>query len=420
MHLVDEAAVKAAEVLKRCVHPRGFKAAAHYYPQVWARDGIIAMLGALTTDEAELIDAARATLATLAEFQCAETGRIAHFVPLDQPAIEVPINESFDSNLWYVIGHDLLFRKTGDRGFLARALPSIEEAIRWARFMDHNNDGLLECPPCCDWADTWDHNSHNLNVNVLYAAALASMIRIMQTLGGDASVYAARRERLIDMVQANFWIGHSEQREARYARCRPGHLENTHAINAAIQWTSDFFFPYLPLKEAAPRRLDTMGNLAAILVDVAARDQADRILNFIEERGVAQPFPVRVCYPVVTAGDPAYHRYYENRGYCMEHTGHNGGIWPFVGGFYVASLVKAGRIADAEQQLIRLAELNRLPAGRNDNPHWTPDWGFGEHHHGRTGRCIGAQWQAWSAGMYLYAVDAVRQLRCFGWEQALA
>jgi len=39
---------------------------------------------------------------------------------------------------------------------------------------------------------------------------------------------------------------------------------------------------------------------------------------------------------------------------------HNGGIWPFVGGFYVAALVKAGQHDRAARVLEKLAEVNRL------------------------------------------------------------
>jgi len=78
------------------------------------------------------------------------------------------------------------------------------------------------------------------------------------------------------------------------------------------------------------------------------------------------------------------------------HHYHNGGVWPFLGGFYVAALVKAGRLDAAAQALQRLAELNQ--AGR-----------FNEWHHGQTGAPMGAEDQAWSAGMYLFASESVKR-----------
>lgn len=72
-----------------------------------------------------------------------------------------------------------------------------------------------------------------------------------------------------------------------------------------------------------------------------------------------------------------------------------------VGGFYVAALVKAGRPAEAERQLARLAEANRQGLHQ--------EWEFNEFLHGQTGRPMGAIGNAWSAGMYVYAYAAVQK-----------
>lgn len=410
MSLIDTAVEKAIEVLRACAHARGFKAAVRYYDQVWARDGVITLLGAMATDDTELHECARRTLESLAEFQCAEMGRIPNYIPLGTGEVQLPINEAYDSNLWYVIGHGAYYAKTGDIEFAEHSRESLVASMRWARFMDSNDDGLMECPPCCDWKDTWDNSYHNLNVNVLHAEALRCMGEMDEALGREPDMWRKQRRLVIDRINANFWVGHEEEREREYAaHHRPGHLRNNYDINRAVNWISDFYFPHLPMKDPAPRRLDTMGNVGAILFGVADEVQSARILDYIHERGVAEPYPIRVTYPIVRPGDPVYHGYYQNRGYCAEDTGHNGGIWAFVGGFYVAALASVGRLEEARHQLENLAALNRLPASRTDNPEYLEEWGFCEHHHGVTGRGIGAQGQAWSAGMYLYARRAVEE-----------
>jgi glycogen debranching enzyme len=78
----------------------------------------------------------------------------------------------------------------------------------------------------------------------------------------------------------------------------------------------------------------------------------------------------------------------------IPHHYHNGGVWPFIGGFYVAALVRAGRIDSAGRAFDRLTELNR--AGE-----------FNEWHHGETLQPMGVACQAWSAGMYLFARECV-------------
>ncbi|MCB0148331.1 MAG: glycogen debranching protein, partial [Caldilineaceae bacterium] len=79
---------------------------------------------------------------------------------------------------------------------------------------------------------------------------------------------------------------------------------------------------------------------------------------------------------------------------------HNGGIWPMVGGFHVAALVRHGWQHHAEQMLASLAEANRQGT--------THDWAFNEWLHGTSGHPMGYEQQAWSAAMFLYAEHAVR------------
>ncbi len=80
---------------------------------------------------------------------------------------------------------------------------------------------------------------------------------------------------------------------------------------------------------------------------------------------------------------------------------HNGGIWAFLGGFYVAALVAADRQEYALEQLGKLVELNRQ--GINQ------EWEFNEWAHGQSGRPMGFARQSWSAAMYIFAYDAVTQ-----------
>ncbi len=69
--LLKEARQQALESLRRCLTPHGFRASALAagYPQIWARDSIIAFLGAATTDDPELLAAGRASLETMRTYQ---------------------------------------------------------------------------------------------------------------------------------------------------------------------------------------------------------------------------------------------------------------------------------------------------------------------------------------------------------------
>ena len=67
----------------------------------------------------------------------------------------------------------------------------------------------------------------------------------------------------------------------------------------------------------------------------------------------------------------------------------------------MAALVRAGRMEKAREALYKLAQADRL--GRKD------EWEFNEWLHGVTGEPKGSPDQAWSAGMYIYAYNCVKQ-----------
>jgi len=88
-------------------------------------------------------------------------------------------------------------------------------------------------------------------------------------------------------------------------------------------------------------------------------------------------------------------------GEYTRHRRHNGGVWPFVCGFYVAACVAVGRHELAAQKLEALAELVK-PWHEN-----ACAWGFNEQVRAQTGKPIGRDWQTWSAAMFLYACECV-------------
>jgi glycogen debranching enzyme len=104
-------------------------------------------------------------------------------------------------------------------------------------------------------------------------------------------------------------------------------------------------------------------------------------------------------YPEIRPGEADWREYFRVRNLNIPHHYHNGGAWPFIGGFYVMALVQAGRLDEARYQLGKLAQMNSL--GVKD------EWEFNEWFHGQSGRPMGFAGQSWSAGMYLCAYDAV-------------
>jgi glycogen debranching enzyme len=82
---------------------------------------------------------------------------------------------------------------------------------------------------------------------------------------------------------------------------------------------------------------------------------------------------------------------------------HNGGIWPFISGFYIAALVATKKYKLAEKKLLTLTRI--LKASNSNNP----EYGFNEWIKSQDGKPMGQDWQTWSAALYLYAVKCVEE-----------
>jgi len=112
--------------------------------------------------------------------------------------------------------------------------------------------------------------------------------------------------------------------------------------------------------------------------------------------------PLPPClFPFIRPEDPDWRPRYDRFNRPGDY--HNGGVWPFICGFYVAALVAAGRRRLAAARLSALTDLVR-PARTQ-----AVEYGFNEWFDAPTGKPRGQDWQTWSAAMYLYAVACVER-----------
>lgn len=84
---------------------------------------------------------------------------------------------------------------------------------------------------------------------------------------------------------------------------------------------------------------------------------------------------------------------------------HNGGIWPFIIGFYIAALVAAEKYDLAEEKLMEFTRALEKSADQSKNL----KFGFNEWIKAQTGHPAGQDWQTWSALMYRYAVKCIAE-----------
>jgi Alkaline and neutral invertase len=366
---------KAVSVLKLCATDQGMKASGARvgHHQVWARDSMITLLGARFSDDGQIQSALHASIALLREKQ-APGGAIPNNV--DCATLRPNFRAYADAGLWWIIGSSLLDPD-----------PATAAAILgWYACQDVDQSGLISMQESADWQDLFCTRGKGLYLNCLYVLALRAAGEHQH-----ADLVAERINRFFwycgdgDMLRH---IAHTFSTESKQAQDSLGRKRWLPVKRDLV--ADQYYLPYLGFR-AAGEWFDALGNLLAILSGVADAAKTAIIVDFMERHGMGKA-PMPSLTPVIEPGHPDWRDYYGMLN--LPHHYHNGGVWPFIGGFYVAALVKAGRHPDAARALDNLTELNR--AGE-----------FNEWHHGRTFEPMGVTCQAWSAGMYLFARECV-------------
>lgn len=374
----DQGLQKAINVLERCQKPVGFFASGlpGGYEALWARDSMITSLGASLISE-KFKESFKLSLETLRKNQ-SELGQIPNAVGSynDERRSYVTFN-SIDSTLWYLIGHHAFKTAYKDGSALAESKESINKALLWLSYQDPNEDKLLVQQPTMDWQDAFPHKyGRVINTQALHYAVckmhgkneLAEHIK--KVVNGEIEKYLMLYDEKRGYYLPWAWKDHDGDREQE-------------------EW------------------FDTLGNLLAIVTGLAPEDRAESILDYIEKENISRPYPCKTMHPALKKGDKEWRSYFEKCDSRDPYIYSNAGIWPFIGGFYIAALVKVRQFEKASQELDKLTEGVRV--GNKI------EWEFNEWLHGQSGEPLGEPYQAWTAGMYIFAHECVRRkaVPCF-------
>lgn len=405
--MVHEARSRAVEILVNCATPTGFRASglSAGYPQIWARDSCITFLGAAVTGLPELLAAGRASLETLGAFQTGR-GLIPLNVNTDTGTISTENAGAVDANLWFILAHYLHYNLSCDLDFLLRHWSKIERAFLWLQYQDMNECGLIEIPEAGNWMDLMSVRYNTLYDNVLYyAAALAFEEMARQLPPGTSQSIANHTDAasIHERLNLLLWIDRCWVAE-HFAE----HLERLKSIR--LEWfmlyhnigtisSRPYYLPWVAFRDYGDW-CDSFGNSLAILTGIADGHRAEHILRFMHQVGMAEPYPTKAIYPPIYPGESDWRDYFRSRTLNLPNQYHNGGIWPMVGGFHIAALVRRQWMGEAERLLLSLTEASRQGVRQ--------EWEFNEWMHGQSGHPMGYGQQAWSAAMYLYAENAVR------------
>jgi glycogen debranching enzyme len=379
---IDAVRVRAIDLLKRNLTAEGILAAtpgarsrARGYTAIFARDAAVCALGMVLSGDADLRRAAAASFATLAAHQAAN-GQIPKFVDTGRRDADFWYVGCIDATLWWLVGLDFVERHVPRTPLRRRFRREIARALAWLQAQEHPRFHLLQQNEASDWADIMPRSGF-----VLYTNALWHHVKRLYGLPGTAATRASFNH-LFHPFSADL----AEYRRARLLAGYPRRGARNRSLY--LSFVNFSFFG---------DEGDAFGNVLAVLLGLPDSAAARRVLDALRRAGASSPYPLRSVVDPIAEESFLWRPYMSRHRQNFAWQYHNGGIWPFVGGFWVAALAANGRRGEGAVDLARLAEANAL--GR---------YGFHEWLHGRTFAPAGMRGQSWNAAAFLLALHALR------------
>jgi hypothetical protein len=368
---INKAKKAAIEVLRYNAHgpfdglPR---TAGWGYPEPYTRDLMISILGVAVSGDQELITSIRRVLETLAENQTIH----GHITSLVHDKGDVGAS---DTTPLFLLATGIFRKLTGETDFLEEATL---KSLNWMKYQSPDDRYMVAQQPTSDWRDEQWVIGYGLYVNTLVYCYL-------RLLG--------QNERSVQL-----------RREMNHPNITGGFLQ--HHVHEGLVVKNKPYYAFWSYKVFSSDRFDLLGNSLAMLSGLTPVSQSNEIISWVEaecasmiKRGeLAVELPPNF-FPFTLPGDLDWHPRYEN--FNLPGNYHNGGIWPFICGFYIAALVAAERYDLAEERLVSLTKLIKISSDKS------LDFGFNEWIKAQDGKVMGQDWQTWSASMYIYAVKCV-------------
>jgi hypothetical protein len=377
--LIERCTAESLALLRRNLSAHGILAAsrteaaeARRYTRIFGRDAAICVLAMCGSGDAALEQGAVDSLDALARDQAAN-GQIPKYVDPDGRDADFWYLGCIDATLWWLIAVDHVRRRGGVDA--SRWQHGVDRAIAWLLAQEHQRFRLLQQNEASDWADIMPRSGFVLYSNALWVDVKRrfGLAQIDETLH--------HFNHLFDPFQRDL----PEYHRARLLR----HYARRGRSDPAL------YLSFVNLAFAGNEG-DVFGNALAILCGAASESKGHRIAATVTAARAHDPLPVRVVLHPLPYGHELWRPYMARHQQNRVHQYHNGGIWPFVGGFWVLALARLGLHAQARAQLLALAEANARD-----------DWRFTEWFHGRTLAPMGMAGQSWNAAAFLLARKAL-------------
>jgi glycogen debranching enzyme len=373
--LIDACTQASLALLESNLTPHGILAAsrteaavARRYTRIFGRDAAICVMAMCGSGVPALEQGAVASLDALAAQQAAN-GQIPKYVDPEGQDADFWYLGCIDATLWWLIAVDHV-RRHGKVG-PTHWQDGVARAIGWLLAQEHQHFRLLQQNEASDWADIMPRSGY-----VLYSNALWYDVKRRFALD-----HAEETQHHFNHMFNPFQRDLPEYHRARLLR----HYARRGRRDPAL-YLSFVNFAFVGNEG------DVFGNALAIQAGLAEPEMAGRIVDTIANSRAADPYPVRVVLHPLSRQHELWRPYMGRHQQNDVHQYHNGGIWPFVGGFWVMALANVGRHDLARAELARLAHVNSLG-----------DWRFTEWFHGKTLVPMGMAGQSWNAATFLLA-----------------
>jgi len=381
-NIISDCYGRSVELLKHNSGPWGINAASHskkaterHYANIFGRDAAICSLGMAVSGDHELIKSAKKSLLTLAKFQ-APTGQIPKYVKPETEEVDFWYAGCIDATLWWLIAVDFFAGCFPDDDIRKRLAGNIDRAVFWLRCQEHQSLYLLQQNEASDWADIMPRSGF-----VLYSNALWYYVKKLFDIP-----HAARTKQHFRHMFYPFNKSEADNRRVQIM---------SHYIKSAGK-TNEFYLSFVNLSFWGTE-LDVYANILSSLMGLSNMSKTERRVDEMITLKVSEPWPVKVVHSPIRSNSPLWRLYMERHEQNYPYQYHNGGIWPYVAGFWIMLLQRVKKKKLALHELERFAEVNRVN-----------NWEFNEWFHGKTGNPMGMPGQSWNASMFLLAYHCLK------------
>jgi glycogen debranching enzyme len=352
------------------------KAVDRNYANIFGRDAAICSLGMVASGDRELIRHAKKSLLTLARYQ-APNGQIPKYVKPEKHEADFWYSGCIDATLWWLYAVDHFDRAIPSSDLKNKLEPRIAKALGWLFCQEHPGMYLLQQNEASDWADIMPRSGF-----VLYSNSLWYHVKKQYHIST-----AAKTRHFFRHIFFPFDKSRPEHRRVSVLM--------DYVKGGATQ--RDFYLSFVNFSFWG-EEIDVFGNVLACLFGIPLPGRRSRIVDALLRRSANRPYPVRSVLSPIRKNSFLWRPYMERHKQNLPWQYHNGGIWPFIAGFWVMLLRKQGQRDFASQELKRYAEACRIN-----------NWEFNEWLHGKTGRPLGMAGQSWNAAMFVLAYHALRE-----------